>query len=119
MIKGIGCDIVEINRFEELADNQKFFKKVYTEYEQERVKDSPVHTVAGIWAAKEAVSKALGTGFAGFKITDIEICTDTSGRPYVNLYGGAEQLFNRLGCEHIYISISHERSQAVAFCVIE
>ena len=51
MIKGIGCDIVEINRFEELADNQKFIKKVYTEYEQERVKDSPVHTAAGIWAA--------------------------------------------------------------------
>ncbi len=119
MIKGIGCDIVDISRFEELIKNPQFIKKVYTISEQDTVKSKPVHTAAGIWAAKEAISKALGTGFAGFKIKDIEICSHKSGRPYVKLYGGALEIFQQSGGEHIHLSISHESSQAVAFCVIE
>ncbi len=118
MIKGIGCDMTDISRIEKDIANERFLEKVYTTYEREKIKGSS-HTAAGIWAAKEAVSKALGTGFAGFKIKDIEICHDDNGRPYVQLYGGARDIFEENGCQKIHISISHERSQAVAFCVIE
>lgn len=119
MIKGIGCDMVDISRIERLVRQSRFIQKVYTPYEQELVSDKSAHTAAGIWAAKEAVSKALGTGFAGFKIRDIEIRTNENGKPYVRLYEGAQRILSALGGEQIHLSISHERNQALAFTVIE
>ena len=63
MIKGIGRDIVTIPRMERLLHRDRFLEKVCTPYEQEYIKRHSVHTAAGLWAAKEAVGQALGTGF--------------------------------------------------------
>ena len=119
MIKGIGCDIVEISRIEKLMKNSRFLQKVYLPCEQKLIKDKSVHTAAGIWAAKEAASKALGTGFNGFTVLDIEICEEKSGKPHVKLHNEAEKTFEKFGGKQIYISISHEENHAMAFALIE
>lgn len=58
MIKGIGCDIVDISRIERLQKQNRFLEKIYTPYEQDYIKKRTVHTAAGLWAEKEAVRKA-------------------------------------------------------------
>ena len=70
-IKGVGCDIVGVSRIAELIADQRFLDKVYTVYEQAYISEKGKQTAAGLWAAKEAVSKTLGTGFVGFTAKDI------------------------------------------------
>lgn len=119
MIKGIGCDIVRVLRIRKLMSREKFFQKVYTAYEQDYIKYRPIQTAAGIWAAKEAVSKALGTGFSGFTAKSIEIRHLNSGAPYVILYSGAEKQASLLCINKIHISISNEKKFATAIAVAE
>lgn len=119
MIKGIGCDLVTVSRIEQLLCSPRFRRKVYTPYEQEIVTGCPACTAAGIWAAKEAVSKAFGTGFAGFQLRDIEVRRDEKGKPYVCLYGRALEFFDGINGETIHLSISHEKDTAMAFAIIE
>ena len=88
MIIGIGTDIIEIERIEIAVKRTKgFINKLFTENEinifESRGFKSEV--IAGNFAAKEAVSKALGTGFRGFGVKDIEILRDELGKPVVNL----------------------------------
>ena len=118
-MRGIGCDIVDISRIEKVMQNPRFIEKVYTPYEQAYIKNKSVHTAAGIWAAKESVGKALGTGFLGFTTKDVEIRHDKSGKPYAVLHNDAEKLYAELCIEHIYISISHEQKYALAFAIAE
>ena len=72
-IKGVGCDIVSVSRIAKFIVDQRFLDNVYTVYEREYINEKGTQTAAGLWAAKEAVSKALGTGFVGFTAKDIEI----------------------------------------------
>ena len=116
MIYGIGTDIVEINRFERITET--FFKKTYTPDEILLFKSKP-SSLAGNFAAKEAVAKALGTGFRGFSPRDIEILRSALGTPTVTLYGGALALFNELKLKNIQVSISHSKGNACAFAIAE
>lgn len=118
-IKGIGCDIVSVSRIAALITAQKFLNKVYTVYEQNYISSKAPQTSAGLWAAKEAVSKALGTGFVGFTAKDIEIRHNESGTPQIVLYNGAKTRSEAIGVQNIHISISHDKWQALAFVVIE
>ena len=68
---------------------------------------------------KEAVAKALGTGFRAFMPIDIEVARDELGKPYVNLYRGAKALAHELGVERIEVSISNTAEHAMAFAVAE
>ena len=89
-IYGIGTDIIEISRIKNAINNTALFKsKVYTKKEIEYIekKRNPYASYAGRFAAKEAVSKAFGTGVYGFSLKDIEILNDELGKPYVILYG--------------------------------
>ena len=81
MILGIGNDIVEIARIEKAISNEKFKKRVYTEKEIEITEKKG--SKAARFSAKEAISKALGTGVRDFNLTDIEILNDELGKPYV------------------------------------
>ena len=121
MISGIGIDIVDISRIERIIKKPRFLERVFTESEQERFKtlDYLSQTVAGVFAAKEAVSKALGTGFSGFNTKDVEVLPDTDGTPRVILYNGAKQRFSYLGGAIMHVSISHERNHAIAMAVLE
>jgi len=88
-IYGIGTDIIEISRIRDAINRTSSFKrKVYTEKEIEYIekKKEPYASYAGRFAAKEAVSKALGTGERGFSLSDVEILNDELGKPNVVLY---------------------------------
>ena len=89
MIIGIGNDLIEKSRVKKACEKDAFLLYVFTEPERELIQKKP-DRAAGNWAVKEAVAKAMGTGFLGFKIREIEVLRDELGKPYVNLYGNAK-----------------------------
>ncbi|MBU3812210.1 MAG: holo-ACP synthase [Candidatus Niameybacter stercoravium] len=123
MIIGIGNDIIEIKRIQRAVERTtRFLNKLLTPLEQERVQkanEPSYESIAGLFAAKEAVSKALGTGFVTFEMTDIEILKDEKGKPFVKLYNGARVRADEIGADGIHISISHCQTYATAFAIIE
>ncbi len=121
MIYGIGTDIVEVKRIEKNIKNEKFIDKIYTFNEKIYLesRNYNAQTCAGMFAAKEAVSKSFGTGVRGFEIKDIEILVDELGKPNVNLLNKAKELADQKFIGNINVSISHEKEYAVAFSVAE
>ncbi|MGL4737766.1 MAG: holo-ACP synthase [Cellulosilyticaceae bacterium] len=122
MIRGIGTDIIEIERIaQSMMRTTSFMQKVFTEEEYRllEAKRFVKESVAGRFAAKEAISKALGTGFRGFALRDIEILSDELGRPIVKLHGGASTRLEVIGGQRIHLSISHCKDYAVAYATIE
>lgn len=120
MIKGTGVDIVEISRIEKAINRHDgFFRRVYTvrELEDCMTEKPRTNSLAARFAAKEAVSKALGTGIGKIKWTDIEIIKQNTGKPEVFLHGRARELMLEMGISTIEISLSHSREYAVAFAV--
>lgn len=120
-IVGIGTDIIEIERIKKSA-GARFFERLFTQREQDffHEKKLPCQSIAGSFAAKEAVAKALGIGFSeGITPPEIEILHDSCGKPLVTLHGTARQRLSAIGATHIEISISHCKAYAVAFAVAE
>lgn len=119
---GIGTDIVECLRIAQMIERhgELFLSRVFTSREIEycSARKAATQHYAGRWAAKEAVLKALGTGWArGIQWRDIEIRNDSSGKPSVALGGGAREICERLGVADMLVSISHCRSHATAFAI--
>ncbi|MCA9261130.1 MAG: holo-ACP synthase, partial [Planctomycetales bacterium] len=99
-----------------------FIQRVYTEGEIAYCAEKKAATqhYAGRWAAKEAVLKALGTGWRrGISWRDVEVRHKPGGGPKIVLHGGALEMYDRLGAHEMHISISHCRSHAVAYAVAE
>ena len=123
MICGTGIDIIEIERIGEVYDQKgdRFIERLLAVTEKERwlQRGARLETLAGYWAAKEAVAKALGKGFVSFGFNDVVITHDPSGRPLVELKGGAKALASQLGITNMWISISHSRAYAVATAIAE
>jgi len=122
LIIGVGTDIVEIVRIKNAMDaNNRFLEKIFTIAEVEYLKSRNLRPeyVAGRFAAKEAVAKALGTGFRGFDFKDIEIDRTTLGKPIVILKGKAKLIAKKEGNYNIHLSISHGQDSAVAFAIWE
>jgi len=122
MIYGIGTDIVEIRRIKEILENNpKFIERVFGKNEIEYLKRRNLRPeyVAGRFAAKEAVAKAMGTGFSGFEIKDIEIESTALGKPIAVLKGKAKLLIQKYGEYKIHLSISHGMDSAVAYVILE
>lgn len=120
MIIGTGIDIIEINRIDDSVQRfgKAFLDRIYTAAEQHEHSERTYF--AGRWAAKEAVSKALGTGIGkDCSWLDIEILNNEAGAPVATLSGAALKRLNTLGGKKLYISISHERTNAVAMAIIE
>lgn len=118
MIVGIGTDLIEIDRIKKACEKEAFLLRVYTE-EECRQAGKNSSRLAGNFAVKEAVAKVLGTGFRTFGPREIEVLRDGLGKPYVNLYGEAGVLAERLGIAAIHVSISNTKEAAVAFAVGE
>lgn len=117
MIKGIGIDIIEVYRIKSAVDkNKNFTSRIFTRDENKifAKKDYLPHTIAGMFAAKEAVAKALGSGIKNMKWKDIEILRDSLGKPYVKLHNNARELAYNMNVEKILISISHSKKNAIA-----
>lgn len=121
MIYGVGTDIVEISRIKKAAQRESFLQKVFTEKELNlcRERHNFFASLAVRFAAKEAVSKALGTGFRGFRCRDIEILSDPLGKPVVKLHGEACHIADSLGIVSLAVTMSHSRDNGVAFCIAE
>ena len=118
MIRGVGTDIVEISRIEKSMNNSRFLEKNFTNSENEYFKNKKMkpQSVAASFAAKEAFSKALGTGVTGFFLKDVEIMHRENGAPYIKLYNNAKEL---CGNGKIHLSLSHSKQYATAIVVIE
>ena len=122
MIIGIGVDIIEIARIKEAVElNASFIEKLFSKNEIEylQTRNLRAEYIAGRFAAKEAVSKALGTGFRGFNMKDIEVDRNSLGKPMISLKGKARQIAEKNGNYKMHISISHDRNSAVAYAVLE
>ena len=121
MIVGIGSDIVEIDRIEKvLKRTPSFLQGAFTEKEIDYFinKKNKYETAAGIFAAKEAVSKALGSGFRGFRVKDIEVLHTELGKPIISLSEKILEKFN-IDDHKIHVTISHTKNNAISFVVIE
>ena len=121
MIIGIGTDIIEIERIMKAVErNENFLNKLFTEKEIEyfKLKKKAPNVIAGNFAAKEAVSKAVGTGFRSFGLKDIEVLRDELGKPFVNI---SDKIYEVIGKKNItiHISISHSIENAIAYAVME
>jgi holo-[acyl-carrier protein] synthase len=121
MVRGIGIDILEITRIRQSIEEggDRFLDRVFTpgEIAYCSAKHEMYQHFAARFAAKEAVSKALATGWAGdFTWKSVEVMNDPSGRPGVALHGRLRDL---LAPSSIYLSISHSDSHVVAVAIIE
>ncbi|MGA0040631.1 MAG: holo-ACP synthase [Pirellulales bacterium] len=121
-VLGIGTDITECLRIAQMIERhgELFVGRVYTPAEIEYCRSRRMATqhFAGRWAAKEAVLKAIGTGWRrGISWRDIEVRNTNSGRPVARLQGGTLQVAEKLGIRCVLVSISHCRSHATAYAV--
>lgn len=117
-ITELGIDIIKVDRIRASLERfgARFTNRVLTPAEQRYVRDRP-ETMAGRWAAKEAVSKVLGLGVRGIGWRDIEIERLPTGQPAVRLHGRAAARAAQLGMGRIAVTISHEADYAVAMAV--
>lgn len=118
MIVRSGIDTIEISRLDEIRPEirSRFIQRVFTQKEISQARDRD-DVLSGLFAAKEAVSKALGTGIGYVAWQDIEILHLNTGQPIVHLHGHATIIADRLGLKDWSVSISHDRNKAIALAV--
>ena len=120
MIAGVGLDLCGIERISKAIEKEHFLERVYTERERARILEAKGvrkgEIAAGLFAVKEAVAKALGTGFNGFGPEDIEVVPDELGCPVCTLYKKAAELAGR---RRVHVSITHESGMAAAVAILE
>lgn len=118
MIRGLGLDLCEIARMEKMLQDERFLLRWFTEEEISYIRakgKGAAQTMAGIFAAKEAFAKALGTGIA-FDMKEAGIIHDEAGTPGYELTGHAAEL---AGGDRFFLSISHDGGVSAAVCVRE
>jgi len=113
-----GVDLIDIERIREAIERhgERFVARIFTEAEQ-RDCGGRISSLAARFAAKEAVSKALGCGIGDVSWLDVEIRSDENKAPYLVLHGEGERLAKQLGLSNWSVSLSHTESQAIAFVV--
>jgi holo-[acyl-carrier protein] synthase len=123
LIYGMGTDILETRRMAKLvARGRPYLETIFTAMEIDYCegKGSSSEHFAARYAAKEAVLKALGTGWRdGLAFTDIEVRNDELGKPEVVLHGKVKELFERQQIRHTVLSLSHTREIAIAVAILE
>ena len=124
MIVGTGIDIIEVNRIKNSIQkySDRFKKKIFTQKEIDYCDSQaePAKHFAARFSVKEAVLKCFGTGMSGGILwKDIEVDKLESGQPILNLYGKGKKIFDQLNLKHIHISITHDKSYAVAHAIAE
>lgn len=116
-----GVDIVKNIRIKSIMDKygESFLNRLFTSKEKEYIlnRNKDFKTIAGLFAAKEAISKMIGTGIGKLSWKDIEILHNESGRPFVNISRKLRDMLNGLELEEIDISISHEDEFSIAFAI--
>ena len=122
MIVGIGLDVCAIERMEEaLAKHgDRFWKRILTDREQALLQDrvDRATALAGRWAAKEAIVKAMA-GAPGVGWRDLEVLGAPREQPVMHVHGSARDLAERMGVETIFLSITHDGGVAAAVVILE
>ena len=124
MIFGIGTDIVEVERIKNLSSISKFAKKILSQKELNTFnslnKDQKVYFLSKQFAAKEAFSKALGTGIGHeASLNNIEILRDEKGKPFFNAINELSLLISDLGITKTHVSLADESNYAIAMVILE
>lgn len=122
MILGLGIDVVHVNRLEHWQQIPGLFDRYFHEAELRDALtrgSSSVLSLAARFAAKEAFGKALGTGLRGLSLKEILVENNHNGKPDIRLFGKAEAAFRQLGGERLFVSLTHERENAIAVVIIE
>lgn len=119
---GVGVDLCGIARIERAIEKAHFYERVFTPEERaylDQKGKSRAQSAAAMFAAKEAVAKALGTGFSGGVMPwNISVVHDEKGAPGAELTGAAKERLEQIGGADVRISLSHEGDSAIAFAVI-
>ena len=122
MIAGVGMDLCEIARMEKLLPDERFLSRYFSAEEQVYIHSrgkGAAQSMAGIYAAKEALTKALGTGITSGALADICVTHDRYGAPSYALSGEYARLAEDRRIDTFYLSITHEGGMAAAVCVAE
>ena len=124
MIRGVGVDIVKVDRIEQAVERwgHRFLKRIFTAAEIERCQQRarPAQCLALRFAAKEAFAKALGLGMRkGLRWRDIEVVHDHLGKPDLLLHNQAQRLLEGVEASRTWLSLSDERESALAVVVLE
>ncbi len=123
MIFGIGVDIIDIRRIKSTIEkNPRFVDKLFTELEINYCskRANPFQSYAVRFAAKEAVMKAIGTGWDGtINWQDIEIVNSDKGVPFVRTYNATAEFVRENSITKIHLSLSHEKNYAMAYAILE
>ena len=122
MIAGIGIDLCEISRMEKLLSDGRFLTRFFSAEEQSYIQakgKAAAQSMAGIFAAKEALTKALGIGISGGELRDICVLHDAAGAPYYDLRGNWTALAKERKADRFFLSVTHEGGTAAAVCVAE
>lgn len=116
----VGIDLVEINRIEKSIKNPRFCSRVLgkTEYSQLAMRGFPVQSIAASFSAKEAFSKALGTGLRGFAMNEVELLRGENGQPFLNLSGRALEIAQSRNLR-FSVSVTHTKLYAAAVVIGE
>ncbi|HPZ00337.1 MAG TPA: holo-ACP synthase [Clostridiales bacterium] len=116
MLVQTGIDAVELSRMEKSMQSAHFVKRILgkQEYTYYREKGFPVESIAAAWAAKEAFSKCLGTGFRGFSLSDVQVLHTPLGKPYLFL---SEELQAQTEGWSLDVSLTHTKELAMAVVV--
>ena len=122
MILGVGCDIIRVARVARAAEKEHFLSRVYTPAERAYAMQRGVGRAASLaarFAGKEAVLKAFGTGLRGGTLHDVEILPDALGAPEVHLHGFFAARAAEMGVTRVWVTLSHEKEYATAYCILE
>lgn len=114
MIVGIGLDITEVFRFSRAVERPGMRDRLFSEREQ----DAPTERLAGRFAAKEALAKALGAP-GGLVWTDVEVLAEASGQPYFVFHGTVAARLAELEVDKVFLTITHDAGVAAAMVVCE
>lgn len=120
MIRGLGVDIVRIERFESWLADQGLMRRYFTSEEIAYVRSQgtrATESLAARFAAKEALGKALGTGLAGFDLRDVEVTRNEVGQPSFRFHGRTAERLGQMG--RLHLSLSHDAAVAVAVVIWE
>ena len=122
MIKGIGIDIVQVQRMERWRNTPGLLERFFHQNEITAVKQrgpAANASLAARFAAKEAFGKALGTGLEGIVLKEVMVINESGGKPAMQVLGTALNALEKSGANKIHVSLAHERDNAVAIVILE
>ncbi len=122
MILGVGIDLCDLSRMRDMLARPRFLARFFSREEQEYIASRGAageQSAAGIFAAKEAFAKALGTGISGMELSEISVIHDDFGAPKYHLTGSAKAAADAKNIARLHLSITHDGGVAAAVAIAE